>query len=242
MPLQGGHLELHLSTPSHATADGVLVLYASGDGGWFGAARDMFHRIATAGYYTVGFSSRAFLKLERPRGPLVSAAQLANDYKDILAHARRDLGLPETTPAVLAGWSRGAAFAVLTAGESHDTSTIAGVIAIGLSDGEDLQINGAEDETDEGQRTAETKRWPFAPYKEIAHLVQPCAVIQATHDNYFPARDARALFGPDTASRRFYTIDAKNHRFSGGKDAFDSALVDALGWIVRQSPSPSATH
>jgi hypothetical protein len=51
-------------------------------------------------------------------------------------------------------------------------------------------------------------------------------------DNYFPAASAQRRFGPDTPRRRFYTIDAKNHRFSGGKAAFDAALIDAIRWIV----------
>jgi len=237
VPLQGGNLELHLSIPDQPVAAGKLVLYASGDGGWFGAAPDMFRRIAGAGYYTVGFSSRAFLKIERPRGPLVKPSQLADDYERILEHARRALGLQATAPAVLTGWSRGAAFAVLAAAEPHDASTIAGVVAIGLSDGEDLQVAGPADETDEGQRSSDGRRSPFAPYMEIARLALPCAVIQATHDNYFPAADAHALFGADTQSRRFYSIEARNHRFSGGKDAFDAALLDALHWILLQ-PAP----
>ena len=32
--------------------------------------------------------------------------------------------------------------------------------------------------------------------------------------------------GPDTPLRRLYAIDARNHRFSGGKQAFHAALVD----------------
>jgi hypothetical protein len=59
-----------------------------------------------------------------------------------------------------------------------------------------------------------------------------CAVIQATRDAYLPAASARVLFGPDTPQHRFYVVDARNHRFSGGKDAFTSALLDALAWIA----------
>jgi hypothetical protein len=70
----------------------------------------------------------------------------------------------------------------------------------------------------------------------LTSLPEPCAVIQSSHDNYLPAARARSLFGPDSASRRFYTIDAKNHRFSGGKEQFDIALLEAIDWIV----SPAA--
>jgi hypothetical protein len=62
-------------------------------------------------------------------------------------------------------------------------------------------------------------------------LPAPSAVIQSTGDNYFPAANARQRFGADTSTRRFYEIDARNHRFSGGLAAFDTALMDVLTWL-----------
>ena len=79
------------------------------------------------------------------------------------------------------------------------------------------------------KHSPQTERAPFEPYARIAQLGdRPCAVIQATHDNYLPASRARALFGADTPTRHFYSVDANNHRFSGGRAAFDAALSDAL--------------
>ena len=139
----------------------------------------------------------------------------------------------------MTGWSRGAAFSVLVGSEPALQDPVLGVIAIGLAEGEDLQINDAEDETDDGPASPATRRWPFDTYARIARLGPlPCAVIQATHDNYLPAPRARQLFGPDTPVRRFYAVDAKNHRFSGGKAAFDAAFLEAMRWIVSQ---PAAT-
>jgi hypothetical protein len=236
--LHGKALELHLSTPQTPATDHVVVLYASGDGGWFGAAADMFHQIGHAGYVAVGFSSRAFLKIERPRGTILSASQLAVEYEQILIRARGALGLDATYRAVLTGWSRGAAFSVLVGSEPALRGPILGVIAIGLAEGEDLQINDADDETDEGSTSSPTRRWPFDTYARIARLGSlPCVVIQATHDDFLPAPRARELFGPDTPVRRFSAVDAKNHRFSGGKAAFDAALLEAIGWIVSQPAS-----
>jgi hypothetical protein len=234
--LHGKPLELHVTTPQTPGANHAVVLYASGDGGWFGAAVDMFHEIGNAGYFAAGFSSRAFLKIERPRGTLVSPAQLAAEYEQILAKARGALGLDPASPAVLAGWSRGAAFSVLAGSQLAPRDPIRGVIAIGLAEGEDLAVNGAENETDEGPTTAPaSRRWPFDTYAWIARLGPlPCAVIQATHDNYLPATRARQLFGPDTPLRRFYAIDAKNHRFSGGKAAFDAALLETIRWVLSE--------
>jgi hypothetical protein len=148
--LHGKPLELHMAMPRMPATDHVVVLYASGDGGWFGTAVDMFRQIGNAGYFAVGFSSRAFLRIERPRGALVSSAQLAAEYEQILGQARDALGLDASSRAVLTGWSRGAPFSVLVGSEQASRLPILGVIAIGLAEGEDLAITGAEDETDDG--------------------------------------------------------------------------------------------
>jgi len=229
--LHGKALDLHLSAPQGGPTANALVLYASGDGGWFGAAVDMFHRIGGAGYYTVGFSAKAFLKIDRQPDTPMNPEQLAAEYEQILDTARRELRLQPGTNVVLTGWSRGAAFAVLAASAQGAPRGIRGVLAIGLSEGEDLAIDGPADESDEGTAAETRNHWPFEPYALMALLPFRCAVIQATRDNYLAAARARTLFGSDTEKRRLYAIDARNHRFSGGKDAFDRALLDALEWI-----------
>ena len=238
--LHGKSLDLHLSAPQGGPTANALVLYASGDGGWFGAAVDMFHRIGGAGYYTVGFSAKAFLKIDRRPDTPMNPEQLAAEYEQILDTARRELRLHPGTEVVLTGWSRGAAFAVLAASAQGAPRGVRGVVAIGLSEGEDLEINGPADESDEGAATETHDYWPFEPYALMALLPFRCAVIQATRDNYLAAARARTLFGSDTGKRRLYAIDARNHRFSGGKDAFDRALLDALGWITSSAGSPSS--
>ena len=117
---------------------------------------------------------------------------------------------------------------------------ILGVVAIGLAEDEDLLINGAEDETDDGPVPGTARARPFDNYARIAELQQPCAVIQATHDNYFPAASARRRFGSDTPHRRFYAIEATNHRFSHGTARFYEALRDSLHWIASGNPAASA--
>jgi dienelactone hydrolase len=207
-------------------------LYASGDGGWFGAAVGMFRELATTGCPVVGISSKAFLKIDRPSKKLVDPRQLAGEYALVIGQARVALGLPSDTPVLLTGWSRGASFAVLAAGELRRTDRVVGVLAIGLPRGEDLTIDGPDDETDDGPTDDVVKRWPFDPYQQIVRLAPvPVAIIQATHDNYLPAARAQQLFGPDTDDRRFYTVDARNHRFSGSKPGLNRSLLDAVSWI-----------
>ncbi|MEO5820533.1 MAG: AcvB/VirJ family lysyl-phosphatidylglycerol hydrolase [Vicinamibacteraceae bacterium] len=240
--LHGKPLVLHLTAPAPATSPAesaapvALVLYASGDGGWFGTAVQMFRALAAEGQPAVGLSSRAFLKIERPGQARLSPEQLRLDYRVILDRAREALALPPATPAILTGWSRGAAFAVLAAA-ARQTPPPAGVIAIGLADGENLAIDGPEDETDDetdpGRDSTPRASEPFAPYETLAHGVDiPAAVVQATGDRYLPARQARALFGPDGVRRRFFEVPGRNHRFDGAGRELVGALSQALQWIV----------
>ena len=238
--LHGKRLDLHLAAPAVPARRDLLVVYASGDGGWFGTAVDQWRQIARSGYVAVGFSARALLRIDRPVGAPLNAARLADEYVTIVHEAQRALGRTAAPTVVLTGWSRGAAFAVLVGSEPSFADRLAGVVAMGLADGEDLTIDGDGDDTDDGASDGQTRRWPFDTYALLERVPCPSAVIQATHDNYFPAGEAHLRFGPDTAMRRFYQVEAKNHRFSGGMVAFDSALTDALAWLSSDAGSADA--
>jgi dienelactone hydrolase len=236
--LHNTSVDLHLAKPTVPAHPDVLVLFASGDGGWFGSAVGMFRTIAANGYPTVGLSSRAILKIERKPAAPLHPDQLALDYTAILQEARTQLGVSPEMPAILTGWSRGAAFAVLAAASMPSRHDAAGVIAIGLAAGEDLRIDGPDDETDDDDEAAmpSTAAWPFLPYDTLVHTVTvPSAVIQATGDKYLRAAHARKLFGPDTDTRKFWEIPGRNHRFDGAAHAFVDAMGDALRWVSSRS-------
>ena len=224
--------DLHLAAPSHPRVGDVLVLYASGDGGWFGAAVDMFRAVGDAGFYAVGLSTRTLLHLKQPGGQPLTVAELAEDYQVILDRASIALNLPPTHGVVLTGWSRGASLAVLVGGGRHAPPNLAGVIAIGLEADENL---GVSSETDDDPDDKPLVRDPSSldMYALISQVAPArCAVIQATGDRYLQAGRARELFGPDTELRRFYEVPAKNHRFDGGAERFVAALQGALDWTT----------
>jgi hypothetical protein len=231
-------LTLHLASPrTPPTAAMPLVLYASGDGGWFGAAVGMFRTIASTGMATVGFSTKALLHLEHQRSRPLTVQQLAEDYRQIVDAARSQMRLPADAPVVLTGWSRGASLGVLVAAGRDVDLHIAGLVAIGLAARDRLDIEGdSDDDTDapapatpaSGARGASFDMYPL-----LARIApRRAAVIQASGDGYLPAARARQLFGDDSMVKRFVTIDAHNHRFSGGESSFASALVDAVGWVA----------
>lgn len=243
VPIQlGAHtLDLHLAAPPHPRAPDVLVLYASGDGGWFGAAVDMFHALGDSGFYTVGLNSRAFLRRASSKNRPLTATEIAADYEAILQRAAAELHLPPARRVVLTGWSRGASLAVIAGGARRRPANLAGIIAIGLAADENLALDRASDDADEegGIKTSEAT---LDMYRLLAQ-VEPgrTAVIQATGDGYLPSARAHRLFGADTALRRFFEVTASNHRFGGNADGFLTSLRAALHWITGATPDTSAT-
>jgi hypothetical protein len=95
-------LTLHLSSPqTPLSASTPLVLYASGDGGWFGAAVGMCRTIASSGLPTVGFSTKAFMRIEHRWARPLSVAHVAGHYQRIIDAARAQLRLSPDAPVVL---------------------------------------------------------------------------------------------------------------------------------------------
>ncbi len=235
----GESLTLHIAAPqTPAVASTPLVLYASGDGGWFGAAVGMFHTIAGSGFPTAGFSSKQLMDIERKRFKPLGVSEVAEGYQQIVDAALARLQLPAATPVVLTGWSRGAALGVLVASRLEAESRVAGLVAIGLAADEHLDIerdtdDDAEDAAVNGVGAGEERARPIALYPLLSKLApRRVVVVQASGDSYLPAVRARELFGADTATRRLVAIDARNHRFSGGESSFAAALVEAVVWVA----------
>ena len=158
---------------------------------------------------------------------------LADDYRVIVDQAAAALHLPPGSRVVLTGWSRGASLAVLTGEARHAMPSLAGVIAIGLTEDENLGVASDSDDDPDGPPAARSES-SLQLYPLLAQIApRRVAVIQASGDGYLRASRARELFGADTASRRFFDVTARNHRFSGGADAFALALRSALEWVVQ---------
>jgi hypothetical protein len=236
--LHGESLTLHLASPLLPVRPAMpLVLYSSGDGGWFGAAVGMFHTIASHAYPTVGFSAKEFMRIERQRSKPIAVSQLVEDYHHILDAARAQLRLPQETAVVLTGWSRGAALGAIVASRLEADSRIIGLVAIGLAAEEHLDVDGDTDDDDTPAVVAATGNAHSIALYPLLSKVTPrrVVVVQATGDGYLPAGRARELFGTDTATTRFVAIAARNHRFSGAESDFATALIEAMQWIASDS-------
>lgn len=232
-------LTLHLASPqTPLIASTPLVLYASGDGGWFGAAVGMFRTIAGSGLPTAGFSTKAFMRIEQRWSRPLTVAHVAEGYQRIIDAARAQLRLPPDAPVVLTGWSRGASLAVLVASSREVDRRVIGLVAVGLAADEQLDIERDSDD-DASERTEvpaavhdDLPARSIAMYPLLSRIApRRVAVIQASGDGYLPAARARELFGSDSTLRRLLAIDARNHRFNGGESRFAAALVEAVDWV-----------
>jgi hypothetical protein len=228
--LDGERLTLHLALPTTSDPSAPLVLYGSGDGGWFGTAVGMFRAIARSGHPAAGFSTRAFMNIEHRRDRPLNITHVVEAYGRVIAAARTQLGLAPNAPVVLTGWSRGAALGVLVASHTFDPD-VEGLVAIGLPAREDLDLDSDSD--DDSTATAP----PGARGLDLYPLIERIAprrvlVIQASHDGYLSAASARRLFGDDSVTARLVDIDARNHRFDGAESELAAALVEGVNWVA----------
>jgi hypothetical protein len=115
---------------------------------------------------------------------------------------------------------------------------VVGVIAIGLPSKEELDIRHKGRDIFVANHQASPRHVIFETFDLISEMgLMKVSLIQSTRDDFLPAEAARALFGPDSNNRRFYAVEARNHRFSGGTKAFRHSLVESLSWISE----PAAT-
>ena len=225
VPLHGHDLKVHLSQPGRAKHDrNMLLLYATGDAGWFGKDLAIFNEVAGWGYPTAGFSAREYVHHigSEPLRPV----QVSDDFDQIIKTAEQSLALPADTKVVLVGKSRGAGLAVAAAGRLR--VDLEGVLAVGLTKEEEYvhhRLHG----TRRGQFTM-LETYPYLPRLGLL----PVAVIQSSNDEYVPAAEARQLFGPETPTRHFVPIEAEDHNFTGALDAMYSEMERAFHWIVER--------
>lgn len=227
VPLHGHALRLHLSNPI-PPCPGPLLVYATGDAGWFLKDREIFEHVAAFGYPAVGFSSREYLRHLGPGIDVIRSGAVAIDYTAVIRTAQQALGLAPDTPAVLVGKSRGAGLAIAAASESASLrQRLKGIIAVGLTREEEY-VRSRFWRRAHGGGMLDT----YAALASIREL--PVAVIQSTHDGYVPAAEVRELVGSDSEERHVRAVDSRDHNFGGARELMYEAMRHELQWIVRR--------
>jgi type IV secretory pathway VirJ component len=228
--IAGHPLHLTYIMPVAAPSPQFLILYATGDGGWSDVDNDMFEHLAERGFTMAGLDSSEVIEPITQRDKLVEIGAAADAFDTIIVQARQAMGLPATTPVIVTGYSRGANLVVFMVGVKNLQHHVGGAIAIALTRELDYLHAPAPEERSAALQVDAQGRLQTYPAIALAGTI-PIAVIQSTGDSYVPAEEARQLFGPDSSTRRFYRIEARDHGFNGGKPELMRALDDALQWI-----------
>ncbi len=225
-------LHLRCASPKTPRAPAFLVVFASGDGGLRGASEAAYEHMAERGHYVAAFSSPEALKPVKSSGKFMTVTEAADDIEALIREGQKLLGLPESTPTVVAGVSRGATMVVFAAAAPPLRPRIRGAVAIALTRETDY-LTPPDPETRSALIKLDEKgRILLYPALDMLGSI-PIAVIQSTRDSYISSAESRRLMGPDTPTRRLYEVEARNHSFGGGQDRMLQCLDEALDWIVK---------
>jgi dienelactone hydrolase len=219
---RGKKQELHL----YGTRGRPPVILSSGDLGWAGLVVHVAEFLANNGYYVVGLNSKAYLASFTTKSSALAPQDVPKDFLTLIEYTKQSSSV---TP-ILAGVSEGAGLSVLAATDSRVKSAVAGILALGLPDENEL-----------GWKWQDftiwiTKKVPDEPSFMVSDLVGkvspvPLAEIHSTHDEFLPLEKAKALFARAGEPKRMWVIEADNHRFSNSHDELDRRMLEALTWI-----------
>lgn len=214
-----------------ARGHGEPVIVSSGDGGWMHLGPHIADLLAGAGYFVVGFDVRAYLESFTSGASSLQPEDVGRDYQTLAAFASRGA----TAKPVLIGVSEGAGLSVLAAADARVKSSVAGVIALGLPDINEL-----------GWRWKDaviyvTHGVPDEPTFNVSSVIKriaplPLAAIHSTSDEFAPLAQAEQLFSLSSEPHKLWVVKAANHRFSGNMAEFDRRLLDALVWVRHNQP------
>jgi pimeloyl-ACP methyl ester carboxylesterase len=222
--LRGHAQDVHYY-PAASGRKGAL-LFLPGDGGWRGFAIDIANGASSYGYDVFGWDTKGYLEGFTPGKPTLTVSDVIADFRAMAGMLTR--GKPEKL--VVGGWSEGAGLALLGAAAAENRGAFRGLLAIGLPARGFLGWRLADN------ITYVTKRDPAEPHFDSAPLlpkVSPLALamIHSSGDEYVKPDLARQMFDAASQPKRFFLVEARDHRYDGNQGDFFRALRQALEWM-----------
>jgi len=212
------------------------ILFIPGDGGWHGAAVDMARMMASLGYDVYGLNVRRYLEDFTKGHRTLTEAQMAADMEQVI----REVGSQAGLPVLLAGWSQGAAMAILTAARMDHKELVRGVLTIALPQAGFLGWRWRDSLLSLVGRDAHEPEFQVAPLLPEVSPV-PSWMIYGTRDRFTPAAAARRLVALARRPIRRHEIPGGNHRLDGRRAERLASLKAGLAWLEeRGSVSPRA--
>ena len=230
LSLRGVAQTLHL----YGVRGGKLAIVTSGDGGWVHLGPALAEILAGEGYRVVGIDAKAYLSSFTSKSGPLRVEDVPRDYAALVEYAAREgSGRP-----LLVGVSEGAGLSVLAATTPDVQSRVAGVVALGLPDQNEL-----------GWRWRDsiiyiTKKVPDEPTFSAREAVGrvspvPLAALHSTHDEFVSLPTIREILAQAREPKRLWVIQAADHRFSDNRPELQRRLKEAIAWIESQrSPAP----
>jgi len=227
--IRGHELVIHLYRPRTRGA-AVPAIYACGDGGWRGLAPRTAQQLAHFGFAVAGLDSKVYLRELSSSSDPLTIATLASDYAEIARALRPYANVDAATPVYVYGWSLGAGFAVAVGSDVQTRANWAGVVAIGLPAQNQLVSGLGANHVN--LMNSSNARYGFRTETVMPALSPvPLVMIQSTSDTASPPKVGKALFAAARDPKQYVLIKAENHRFSGARSEFYSALANAMTWI-----------
>jgi len=184
--------------------------------------------LSSVGYAVVGVNVRQYLAAFTTGTSHVQPADVAGDYRVLVAAARGRQPLPR--PLVLAGVSEGAALAVAAAADVTSREWVDGVITMGLPATAELAWRW----TDVGSwiTRRDMNEPSFSAFDYVPRVAPvPLFMIQSRRDEYVPQTDYERFAALARQPARQVLIDAGNHRFTDRRDDLRRAILEGLAWI-----------
>ena len=238
--VRGQQFRVHFYRPL-ADKPATPAIYACGDGGWRGLAPRTAQELAHMGFAVAGIDSKVYLReFSSVKTPL-SIKQLAQDYAEVAVALRTYAKVDAARQVYVYGWSLGAGFAIAVGSDEQTRANWAGIISIGLPKQNQL-VSGL------GANHANLNNEGNALYGFRSESVMgqiapvPLVMIQSTSDTASPQKVGNVLFASARDPKKYVLIKASNHRFSGAREEFYSALGNAVTWMRELKNEPQITR
>lgn len=232
--VRGQQFGVHFYRPQ-GDKPAIPAIYACGDGGWRGLAPRTANQLAHMGFAVAGIDSKVYLREFSSVATPLTMNQLARDYADVAVALRGYAKADATTPVYIYGWSLGAGFAIAVGADPETRANWAGIISIGLPKQNQLVSGVGGNHTN--LKNEATSLYGFRSAEVLPRIAPvPLVMIQSTSDTASPQRVGNALFASAGSPKKYVLINASNHRFSGAREEFYTALGDAVTWMRQGEP------
>jgi len=220
--IRGHEQSLYLYGPRNAPP----VIVSSGDGGWIHLGPHVADVLAANGFFVVGFDVKAYLESFTSGKVTLRPADEPRDYKVLADFAARGV----TRKPILIGVSEGAGLSVLAATDPQTRQAVAGVLALGLPNLNEL-----------GWRWRDsliylTHGVPNEPTFSVSAIIDrvhpaPLAAIHSTQDEFVPLAEAERVLAGAHEPKRLWVVDGATHLFPEHLDQFEAVTSEAVAYL-----------